>query len=115
LIGFEDPHTGIDGFEACVGTSVGGCDVMERWNVSLSSFVIRSNLNMTVGVHMFVIVRACNKVNICTQRSSPRFIIDDTPPYLVRKPHIESLPRHIIEASNYFRSVIFQSIMEIQE
>ena len=46
---------------------------------------------MTAGVPMFVTVRACNKVNICTQRSSPSFIIDDTPPYLVTKPHIESL------------------------
>ena len=64
---------------------------MERWNVSLSSSFIRSNLNMTAGIPMFVTVRACNKVNICTQRSSPSFIIDETPPYLVTKPHIESL------------------------
>ena len=64
---------------------------------------------MTVGVHMFVTVRACNRVNICTQRSSPSFIIDDTPPYLVAKPHIESLyqaisvRRQIISDSSFFK------------
>ena len=108
-IGFEDPHTGIDGFEVCVSTSLGGCDVMEHWNLSMSSSFIRSNLNMTVGVHMFVTVRACNKVNICTQRSSPSFIIDDTPPYLVAKPYIESLyqdisaRRQIISDPSFFK------------
>ena len=108
-IGYEDLHTGIDGFQACVGTSLGGCDVMERWNISLSSSFIRSNLNMTVGVHMFVTVRACNKVNICTQRSSPSFIIDDTPPSLVTKPYIKCLHqdisagRQIISDPSFFK------------
>ena len=108
-IGFEDPHTGIDGFEACVGTSLGGRDVMERWNVSLSSSFIRNNLNMTVGVHIFVTVRACNKVNICTERCSSSFIIDDTSPYLVTKPYIESLyhaksaRRKIISDPSFFK------------
>jgi len=55
---------------------------------------------MTVGVHMFVTVRACNKVNICTQRSSPSFIVDDTPPYLVKKPYIESLHQAISASSS---------------
>ena len=64
---------------------------------------------MTVGVHMFVTVRACNKVNICTQRSSPSFIVDDTPPYLVKRPYIESLyqdisaRRQIISDPSFFK------------
>ena len=66
---------------------------------------------MTMGAHMFVTVRACNKVNICTQRSSPSFIVDNTPPYLVKRPHIESLhqaisastSRQIISDPSFFK------------
>ncbi|CAC5398105.1 unnamed protein product [Mytilus coruscus] len=90
-IGFEDPQSGIDHFEVCIGTQPLICDIMKHWNVSLSSSFVKTQLGLKDDVPMFVTVRACNKVELCVERSSQSFIIDDTPPVLITRPFIESI------------------------
>ncbi|VDI52034.1 Hypothetical predicted protein, partial [Mytilus galloprovincialis] len=90
-IGFEDPQSGIDHFEVCIGTTPLLCDIMDRWNVSLSSSFVKTHLELKNDVPMFVTVRACNKLRLCVNRSSQSFIIDDTPPVLINRPFIEGL------------------------
>ncbi|CAG2202818.1 unnamed protein product [Mytilus edulis] len=102
-IGFEDPQSGIDHFEVCIGTVPLLCDIMNRWNVSLSSAFVKSQLELRNDLPMYVTVRACNKVKLCVERSSPSFIIDDTPPVLLTKPHIESDFRQIISDPSFFK------------
>ncbi|XP_063447914.1 uncharacterized protein LOC134727462 [Mytilus trossulus] len=108
-IGFEDPQSGIDHFEVCIGTVPLLCDIMNRWNVSLSSAFVKSQLELINDVPMFVTVRACNKVKLCVKRSSPSFIIDDTPPVLITRPFIESVNvytsdfRQIISDPSFFK------------
>ncbi|CAC5378371.1 unnamed protein product [Mytilus coruscus] len=108
-IGFKDPQSGIDHFEVCIGTRPLLCDIMNRWNVSLSSAFVKSQLELRNDVPMFVTVRACNKVKLCVERSSPSFEIDNTPPVLLTKPHIESVNvytsdfRQIISDPSFFK------------
>ncbi|CAC5398098.1 unnamed protein product [Mytilus coruscus] len=90
-IGFEDPQSGIDHFEVCIGTQPLICDIMKHWNVSLSSSFVKTQLGLKDDVPMFVTVRACNKVELCVKRSSQSFVIDDTPPVLITRPFIESI------------------------
>ncbi|CAC5398101.1 unnamed protein product [Mytilus coruscus] len=110
-IGFEDPQSGIDHFEVCIGTTPLLCNIMERWNVSLSSAFVKSQLKLKNDVPMFVTVRACNKVKLCVDRSSPSFIIDDSPPVSITRPHIESVNgytsgvRHIISDPSFFKII----------
>ena len=99
----------MDHFDVCIGSSVNSCDIMERMNVQLSLSFLRSNLNMTTGNDMFVTVRACNKVNMCTQRSSPIFVVDNTPPVLITKPEVKSIHQdisgshHVISDPSFFK------------
>ena len=64
---------------------------MKSENVQLASSLMKSNLNMAVGVGHFVTVTACNKVGLCAKTSSDGFIIDDTPPNMLTKPFIYNL------------------------
>ncbi|XP_076106390.1 uncharacterized protein LOC143075038 [Mytilus galloprovincialis] len=90
-IGFEDPQSGIDHFTVCIGTTPLLCDITDRWNVSLSSSFVKTQLELKDDVPMFVTVKACNKVELCVKRSSQSFIIDDTAPVLINRPFIESV------------------------
>lgn len=90
-IGFQDPHSGIDHFEVCIGTSIDTCDIAKPLNVQLTASFTKTSLNMSAGVSYFVSITACNKVNLCIKRSSPRFSVDDTAPVLIEKPHVSSI------------------------
>lgn len=59
---------------------------------------MKTLLNMTVGVNHFVTVTACNKVEMCTSRSSDVFYIDNTAPFEVSKPYINNL--HMVNFKN---------------
>ncbi|CAC5378366.1 unnamed protein product [Mytilus coruscus] len=108
-IGFEDPHSGIDHFDICLGSSIDTCDVMKSLNVQLASSIIKTKLNMSVGVDYFVSVTACNHVNVCTKRSSPSFTVDNTPPVVIDKPRVFSIhqdnttSRQIISDPSFFK------------
>ncbi|XP_052073992.1 uncharacterized protein LOC127711868, partial [Mytilus californianus] len=52
-IGFEDPQSGIDHFEVYIGTRPLLCDIMNRWNVSLSSAFVKSQLELRNDVPIF--------------------------------------------------------------
>lgn len=64
---------------------------MKSLNVQLASSIIKTKLNMSVGVDYFVSVTACNYVNLCTKRSSPSFKVDNTPPVVIDKPLVFSI------------------------
>ncbi|VDI12754.1 Hypothetical predicted protein [Mytilus galloprovincialis] len=108
-IGFEDPHSGIDHFEVCIGTQPLLCDIMKHWNVSLSSSFLKTQLGLKDDVPMFVTITACNKVELCVERSSQSFMIDDTPPVLIIQPYVESVKnnssniRQIISDPSFFK------------
>ena len=84
--GFEDPQSGIDRFEACIGTSPGRCNVTPVFNCLLASSHIKTNLNMPEKTDLFVTVTAHNKNNVSVSKSSKRFRVDATPPKVLRKP-----------------------------
>ena len=82
---------------------------MKHWNVSLSSSFVKTQLGLKDDVPMFVTVTACNKVELCVERSSQSFMIDDTPPVLIIQPYVESVKnnssniRLIISDPSFFK------------
>ena len=78
--GFLDPQSGIDHFEACVGTRKYICDVVPYFTCMLQSSIIKTGLNLPLGQHLYVTVTAFNKAKMNVSASSNGFIVDTTPP-----------------------------------
>ena len=86
-MGFQDPHSGIDHFEWCVGSHTGTCDVLDFKDCLLSNSVTFTGVSLADDKDYYVTVKATNRVGLSTSRSSMSFAVDTTPPYLVEKPH----------------------------
>ena len=84
--GFEDPQSGIDHFEACIGTIPGDCDVTPQFSCLLSSSHIKTGLSMPVNSNLFVTVTGYNKNNVGVSTSSKPFIADISAPQNIIKP-----------------------------
>ena len=85
-VGFQDPHSGIERFDWCIGTDIEKCNIQSYTNSLLSNSITFTGTTLNENVDYFVTVRAINKAGLSTSRSSSLFLVDTTPPYLVRKP-----------------------------
>ena len=84
--GFEDPHSGIAHFEACLGTRPGSCNIVPVFDCLLASSHIKTGLNMPENTALFATVTAYNKNNGSVSKSSDHFKVDSTPPEILQKP-----------------------------
>ena len=84
--GFEDPESGIDHFEMCIGTSPRICDILESINCLLQSNIIKTGLNLPTGTPLFATVTAYNKLQLNATKSSDSFFVDRTYPVVSIKP-----------------------------
>ena len=85
-IGFQDPHSSISHFEFCIGRQPSNCDVSTRENVFLAQSVTKTGLNLPNNTHLYATVNACNRLNLCKERSSELFMVDTSPPEIALKP-----------------------------
>ncbi|XP_053381647.1 uncharacterized protein LOC123555884 isoform X2 [Mercenaria mercenaria] len=84
--GFEDPQSGIDHYEYCLGTKPLLCNVLSFSSGLLQSGIIKTGLNLTNEHKYYATVIAFNKAGLDVKTASDAFCIDDTPPVLVQKP-----------------------------
>ena len=89
-VGFEDPESGIEKFEACIGKKPFLCDLLPSFSCLLQSNIIKTGLDLPLGKAMYATVTAYNKVGMKVTQTSDYFIIDDSPPSVVRTPSISS-------------------------
>ena len=85
-VGFQDPQSGLEYFEWCLGTIKGTCDLLAMENVQLSTSILKAGLGLPLIIEMFVTVRATNRNGMSVLRSSEAFRIDMSPPVLLTKP-----------------------------
>ncbi|XP_062589946.1 uncharacterized protein LOC134251560 [Saccostrea cucullata] len=85
-VGFVDPHSDIDHFEWCLGTSPGYCQIVAFENIMLSNRVTRTGLHLPHSTDLYLTLRAFNQAGLVTERTSPKFQVDPSPPVLVQKP-----------------------------
>ena len=94
-VGFSDPESGIDHFEACIGSVAESCDIHPYFNCLLSSSITKTELNIPGDRDIYVTVKAINKVGILTLTSSDGFRIDNTAPTVVERPAIVMLYNYV--------------------
>jgi hypothetical protein len=83
-----DPHSDIDHFEWCLGTSPGHCQLVNFEDVMLSNRVTKTGLQLPSSIDLYFTLRAVNRVGLSTVRTSAKFQIDVSPPVLIQKPEI---------------------------
>ncbi|XP_053399192.1 uncharacterized protein LOC128546211 isoform X1 [Mercenaria mercenaria] len=84
--GFDDPQSGIDRYEMCIGTKPGNCDISPNMNCLLQSNVIKTSLNLPRQTDLYATVTAYNKVRLNVRQTSDSFYVDATPPITSIKP-----------------------------
>ncbi|XP_061178129.1 uncharacterized protein LOC133186811 [Saccostrea echinata] len=89
-IGFEDPHSDLDHFEFCISKKNYSCDITSFENVLLTNRITKSAVNLPIGIDLYVILRAYNRVGLYTQRSSEKFKADTSPPLEIQKTNIDN-------------------------
>ncbi|XP_071093296.1 uncharacterized protein [Haliotis cracherodii] len=98
--GFEDPETGINHFDWCVGTSPGKCDVLPSISNLLSDSVLKTGLKLPSGHPLYVTVNATNPAGLVATSTSDSFIVDTSPPVAKEKPTFTSPYSKNISAVN---------------
>ncbi|XP_053400343.1 uncharacterized protein LOC123557990 [Mercenaria mercenaria] len=88
-VGFEDPQSRIDHYEVFVGTSIGECNIMQKFNTGLKTNIIKTELHLPVKTNLYATVTAYNKIGMNVSYTSDSFQIDD------RSPVVEQIPRFI--------------------
>ncbi|XP_067670383.1 uncharacterized protein [Haliotis asinina] len=88
--GFEDPESGINHFDWCVGTTVGKCDVLPSTSNLLSDSVLKTGLKLPSGHPLYVTVNATNHAGLVATSTSDSFIVDASPPVATEKPAFTS-------------------------
>ena len=84
--GFEDPESGMDRFESCIGTIPGQCDVASKFNCFLESGHIKAGLNAAENINLYVTVTGYNKNGQNVSKTSQPFKVDSTAPTVLVKP-----------------------------
>jgi hypothetical protein len=82
-IGYEDPQSGIDHYEYCLGTKPLLCDALSFQPCLLESSIIKTGLNLTHGNSYYASVKAFNRVGLSVTTVSDSFTIDNTPPVII--------------------------------
>ncbi|XP_053396792.1 uncharacterized protein LOC123551182 [Mercenaria mercenaria] len=85
--GFDDPQSGIDHYDMCIGTKPGSCDILPDMNCLLQSNVIKTGLNLPPQTELYATVTAYNKVRLNVTQTSDSFYVDATPPVMSIKPN----------------------------
>jgi len=84
--GFEDPQSGIEHFEACIGTKAGECDIEPKFNCLLQSNILKTGLKLPANKNLYATVVAFNNVGMKVEQSADAFRVDDSPPSIVSRP-----------------------------
>ena len=66
----SDSESGIDHYEYCIGTSPGGNNIVDWTNVGLSTGVVKTGLNLSVGMNYYFTVRAVNSLGMISTATS---------------------------------------------
>ncbi|XP_078585869.1 uncharacterized protein LOC144867679 [Branchiostoma floridae x Branchiostoma japonicum] len=105
---FHDPHTGISHYEWRVGTGRGSGDVFPSRRLHLTEQAFASGLDtpLSLGIPLFVTVRAYNKAGLWAERSSNGFIVDNSPPSVVTDPKIDSTAGSVITGTQVWRGTL---------
>ena len=88
--GFEDPQSGMDRIEACVGTAADICDVVPKIDCLHTTSHIQGGLDLPTGKELFAVVTGYNKNNQSTTKASKHFIVDITPPDIDVLPTVDT-------------------------
>ncbi|XP_053382169.1 uncharacterized protein LOC128549491 isoform X2 [Mercenaria mercenaria] len=93
-IRFDDPQSGIDHYDMCIGTKPGSCDILPNMNCLLQSNVIKTGLSLPPKTTLYAMVTAYNRVRLNVTQISDSFYVDATPPLMSIK------PRFLLENNN---------------
>ena len=83
---FEDPQSGMDHYEICIGTIAEECDVMPTINSHLELNHIVSGVSMPINKQLYVTVTGYNNNLQKISKTSNYFMVDSTPPVIVSRP-----------------------------
>jgi hypothetical protein len=78
--GFDDPQSGITGYEWAIGTTAGGTQVQGFVGVGLAANATNNALSLTHGQGYFVTVRATSATGATAEASSDGVTVDTTGP-----------------------------------
>ena len=98
-VGFEDPHSSLDHFEWCIGTTRRNCDILPYRNSLLSNDIFQSSLILPLKTEMFLSVMAVNNVNLTVKASPHAFKVDNTPPNIISQPKFRPIKSPFTETS----------------
>ncbi|XP_053405466.1 uncharacterized protein LOC128558962 [Mercenaria mercenaria] len=93
-MGFEDPQSDINHYEYCVGTNPYSCDIFPLSSGLLQSHIIRTGLNLPVGLKLYAVVKAFNWAGMSVSQTTDSFQVDNTPPIILDKPNFHSIGHH---------------------
>ena len=90
-VGFEDTQSHIHHYKVCVKsiTDQNICGINETKLIYRGDSIVISDLDLKHTVPHIARVEVCNNVNLCVNRSSKHFAIDDTAPVI-------DIPAHVI-------------------
>lgn len=101
-----DPHSDIDHFEWCIGIRPGNCQIKHFQNIMLSNRITRTGLSLPNSTNLYLTVRAFNRVGLFTERSSPKFQIDSSPPTVIVRPEFITDGLSLVNDTQFDNSVI---------
>ncbi|WAR31735.1 hypothetical protein MAR_034277, partial [Mya arenaria] len=87
-VGFQDPESGLDHFDICIGDSPSNCKYLPYKHCQLRNSIVLTGLSLPENINLFVTVRAFNKAKIFTNQTSDYFRIDTTAPVIFERPQI---------------------------
>lgn len=104
--GFHDPHSSIDHYEWCAGTVQ--LDNLVPWTQSYTEEVAVTSLSspLPTDKRIYTTVKAYNRAGLWVVASSDGFVVDTTPPNVIRPPMFEVDGRSLKDGTQYSRSVL---------
>ncbi|CAC5386466.1 unnamed protein product [Mytilus coruscus] len=89
--GFDDPQSGLQKYVWRAGTKPGYDDIVPpiELHLTVSAALLNStsyNLDLPLNKRIYVTVRAYNKLGLWSESSSNGFIVDNTPPVMLKLP-----------------------------
>ncbi|XP_071954211.1 uncharacterized protein [Antedon mediterranea] len=105
--GFNDPHSGLSNFEWWAGTTPGGSDILDVRTHHLSESAFTTlNFDLPLNTKIFVTVKAYNKVGLSAKRTSDGFIVDVTPPKIIKSIEMSTRAGVAVSTTQVLNSVL---------
>ena len=82
---FLDLESEISGYEICLGTTQGDCEIKEFENIGMNTTHTFSDVTLVHKQTYYVTVKAVNNAGLWTLGTSDEIYVDLTPPYLVSR------------------------------